>query len=132
MNNPAKRGPKSKITAALVLRVVERVENGLSVKNAIAGEGVTLDAYLQHLREHPKLEVLQEAAKRKFMERAVNAMLGNEKPAASYRWLLEHCHPDLLAQPGDISSPAASQTVAGLSDDLLQRIREYVRTASQH
>jgi hypothetical protein len=128
MNTTAKPVPKSKVTTALVMRVVERVENGIPVKIAIAGEGVTLEVYLQYLREHPKLEALQETAKRKFMERAVNAMLSEEKPGASYRWLLEHCHPDLLAQPGDNNNPAtASQTVAGLPNNILERIREHAR-----
>jgi hypothetical protein len=118
----------------MVMRVVERVENGIPVKIAIAGEGVTLDAYLQYLRERPKLAALQETAKRKFMERAVRAMLDEEKPAASYRWLLEHCHPDLLARPGDGqaagSDPAAApQIIAGLPNDILDLIREEARNA---
>ncbi|HUA66220.1 MAG TPA: hypothetical protein VME24_10250 [Alphaproteobacteria bacterium] len=136
MNISAKTGRKSKVTTALVMRVVERVENGLSLKIAIAGEGVTLDAYLHYLHEHPKLEALQETARRKFMERAVGAMLDEEKPAASYRWLLEHCHPDLLAQPGDIDTQtaadepaAASQTIAGMPNELLDRLREYAKNA---
>jgi len=126
---PAKHKAKSKVTTALVMRVVERVENGIPVKIAIAGEGVALDVYLQYLRERPRLEALQETARRKFMERAVAAMLAEEKPAASYRWLLEHCHPNLLVQPGDAdANPAAEpQTIAGLPNEILERIREYAR-----
>jgi hypothetical protein len=131
MNSPAKPGPKSKVTAALVRRVAERVENGVPVKIAIAGERVTIDFYLRYLQEHPKLEAIQEAAKRKFMERAVKSMLSEEKPAASYRWLLEHCHPDLLAHPGDASLPTTAQTVVGLSEELLKRVREHASNAPQ-
>jgi hypothetical protein len=121
--------PKRKITAALVIRVAERLENGLPLKVALAGEGVAVDAYMQYLRGHPRLEAVQETAKRKFMERAVNAMLEEEKPAASYRWLLEHCHPDLLAQPGDAGPAAALQIIAGLPNGILERMREYAKNA---
>jgi hypothetical protein len=121
--------PGRKITAALVMRVAGRLETGLPLKVALAGEGVAVDAYMQHLREHSKLEAVHETAKRKFMERAVNAMLEEVKPAASYRWLLEHCHPDLLAQPGDAGSAAALQTIAGLPNELLERMREYAKNA---
>lgn len=127
MSNQARPEQKSRVTVALVLRVVQRVEDGLTVKNAIAGEGVTLDEYTQYLREHPKLEAQQEAARRKFLERAVRAMLDEEKPAASYRWLLEHCHPDLLAQPGDAGPAPIAQVVAGLPNDVVERIREYAK-----
>jgi hypothetical protein len=131
MNASANGTRKSRVSSALVMRVVQRVENGLPVKIAIAGESVTLDEYRQYLREHPKLEALQETARRTFMERAVNAMLDEEKPAASYRWLLEHCHPDLLAQPDETGPAAGPQTVAGLSDEFIERVREYARNLQQ-
>lgn len=138
MNISPEDGSKSEVTVALVMRVVGRVENGIPVKIAIAGEGVTLDGYLQYLRQHPELEALQETAKRKFMERAVSSMLSEEKPGPSYRWLLKHCHPDLLAQPGDAVSTAATapatepQIMSGLSNELAERVREYARaTPSQ-
>lgn len=130
MNIPVEFGPgkKSKVTAALVMRVVGRVENGIPVKIAIAGEGVTLDAYQQYLRERPKLEALQDAAKRKFLERAVNAMLDEEKPGANYRWLLEHCHPDLLARPGDgDDSTKPKATALGLPEHMIEQMREHAK-----
>lgn len=127
MNTSAGPARKSKITTALVMRVVERLESGLALKIAIAGEGVTLDQYRHYVREHPRLEALQETARRKFMERALNAMLDEEKPAASYRWLLEHCHPDLLARAGDADSSQSSETIAGLPNHVLDRIREYAK-----
>lgn len=136
MNIPAARDQKSKpaavaVTTAIVMRVIQRVENGIPVKIAIGGEGITLRDYLQYLRDHPKLENLQAAAVRKFMERAVQAMLAEEKPAASYRWLLEHCHPDLLAQAGDVGSISAATAAAQTADEkfntLLAQAREYAR-----
>lgn len=110
------------------MRVIERVENGIPVKIAIGGEGVALDAYLEYLRAHPKLEALQGTARRKFMERAVSAMLGEEKPGVSYRWLLEHCHTDLLAQPGDESTESKQRSViGGMTEEEVRQLQEEAR-----
>ncbi|MGH8022537.1 MAG: hypothetical protein ACRED1_03070 [Limisphaerales bacterium] len=124
MNEPVRRRREHRITTALVLRVINRVENGIPVRIAIGGEGVTLGAYRQYLREHPKLEALQEGAKRKFMEQAVTAILGEEKPGAAYRWLLTNCHPDLLAQANDDAPVETRQTMAGVPEEVVEYIRE--------
>ena len=120
--------PTVTVTVELVERVAKRVEAGIQLKIALYGEGVSVAAFEEHLKDNPELAAHYETAKRKFMEMAVKKMLEEEKPAASIRWLLEHCHPDLLAQPGEAGSPAAApQTIAGLPNNILERMREYAR-----
>lgn len=131
MSEPARSGRERRVNTALVLRVIHRVENGIPVKIAIGGEGVTLGAYRQYLREHPKLDALQEGAKRKFMEQAVTAILGEEKSGAGYRWLLTNCHPDLLAQADDNAWVAPRQTMAGVPQEVIEYIRERAATFQQ-
>lgn len=122
------------VTVELVERVAKRVENGIPLAVALFGEGVTVAVYEQHLRDNPELAAIEETAMRKFMEFAVKKMLEEEKPAASLRWLLEHCHPNLLAQPS-AANPAAepqTQTIAGLPNNILERMRDYARNADEH
>ena len=124
------------VTVELVERVAKRVEDGISLRIALFGEGVTVAAFEGHLKTHPELAARYETAKRKFMEFAVKKMIEEEKPAASLRWLLEHCHPDLLAQPGEASPAAAAatapETIAGLPNNILERMREYARNTDEH
>jgi hypothetical protein len=134
--HPGRRPAKAKVTIELVQRVANRVENGIPLKIAIAGEGVTMAAYEQQLKKHPELAALQETAKRKFMEFAVKKLLDEEKPAVSIRWLLEHCHPELLAQPGDttpaVESESERQTITGIPNSVLEQMREHARNPIEH
>ena len=123
------------VTVELVERVAKRLEDGLSLKIALLGEGVSVAAFEGHLKDNPELAAIQETARRKFMEFAVGKLLEEEKPAASIRWLLEHCHPDLLAQPGEAGSAAtatAPQTIAGVPNHILERMQEYARNPDEH
>lgn len=120
-----KHGQQPTVTVELVDRVAKRIESGIPLKIAIAGESVTMADYQLHLKDHPDLAALHQTARRKFMEFAVKKLLEEEKPAASVRWLLEHCHPDLLAQPGDAGPTVEPQVIVGLPNDVLERAREY-------
>jgi len=85
----SKPGPKSKVTAALVRRVSNRVAKGIPIRLALAltGELVTLHAYERQLRRHPKLRAIQARAKLKFLEKAIDAICS--QPSPMLRWYLE-------------------------------------------
>ena len=129
------------VTVDLVERVTKRLEEGLSLKIALFGEGVSVAALEEYLKDHPELAALHETARRKFMEFAVKKLLEEEKPAASIRWLLEHCHPDLLAQPVDAGSAGAGaatgtataqETIAGVPNHILERMQELAKNPHEH
>ena len=125
MTNPHPDPPPSepKITAALVDRVSERLALGMPLRLALAGEPVTRAEYKEHLLRHPELQVLQDLAKRKFLENAFSVMLEGENAAASYRWLIELAYPE-VGNPSDDDSAKKKPTILGLPEDLIDQIRQ--------
>jgi len=124
---------ESLITPALVDRVSQRLAMGMPLKIALAGEGVKRAEYKEHLRQHPELEELQDIAKRKFLENAFNVMLDGENAAANFRWLIELVYPNVLGSENDESAkPNQKQTIVGLPEETLERMREYARNAEKY
>ena len=72
---------RAEITPDLVKRVSERIASGIPIRLALAGEGVTVLEYKDHLFNHPELQAIQDVEKRKFLENAIN-MLWNAKIGA--------------------------------------------------
>jgi hypothetical protein len=127
MNELAISEPTSKITAALVERVSERVGSGVPLSLAIAGEPVTCAEYEEHLRRNPELAVQQGVARRKFFQNILKMLLNAKEPSANARWLLDRLYSDVLdrqQQPGSASVAVYVPTVAGMTEEELQAFRE--------
>lgn len=136
MNKIVKPGRESKVTAALVKRVAKHIAKGIPVRLALAltGEPVTQCAFERHLRRHPELAVIQEAAKAKYLEKAFDMIMS--RPGPLVRWLLERRHSDLFAPPDwEKQAPAAQpasaapepvkpkQTIVGVPEEELEQAR---------
>jgi hypothetical protein len=132
MNKIIRHGPESRVTAQLVKRVSKCVARGIPVRLALAGQGVTQYAYERHLRRHPELAAIHEAAKVTFLNKTFDMILS--RPGPLVRWLLERRHSDLFAPPAELAStaqpaPAApepqkpKQTIAGVPEDELEQAR---------
>jgi hypothetical protein len=63
------------ITPDLVKRVSERIASGIPIRLALAGEGVTVSEYKDHLFNHPEPQAIQDVEMRKFLENAINMLL---------------------------------------------------------
>jgi hypothetical protein len=81
-------------TVALVQRVSKRVAIGIPLELAVAGEGLIRTVYEELLRKHPELAIIQDVAKREFLEVCIRTLLQAKNPSANIRWLLERLYPD--------------------------------------
>ena len=121
--------------AALVDRVAERMATGVPLIHALAGEPVNLEEYQEHLREHPELAALEGVAKRKFIQKAVGALLAAKDSSANIRWLLERLYPEVFGpgrgrdrlrgldrDEGDVA--VSVTTIAGMSEEEVRLLRE--------
>ena len=123
MTSPPSPDPEPIITPALVNRVSERLAMGIPLRIALAGEPVTRAEYKDYLMEHPELAVLQDVAKRKFLENAFNVLLEGENAPANFRWLIELVYQGIVGCDED--NPAKPQkSILGLSDEAIERIRQ--------
>ena len=135
MNPPTIAEPKSKIDAALLERVADRIGTGVPLSLALAGESVSCAEYQEHLRRNPELAGLEGMARRKFFQNLVKMLLDAKDPTASCRWLLKRLYPEVMInQPpgaaGNNNSVAVNvtTTIAGMSEDELKAFREEAAT----
>ncbi len=120
------------IDADLVDRVFQRTAMGIPLRIALAGEGVNQIEYKDALLKDPELAVLEDVAKRKFLETAFGVILDGENvvAAANYRWLIELVYKDTIGSGSPQNEPEnQKQTILGLPNELLERIRTDARNA---
>ncbi|HEV2320134.1 MAG TPA: hypothetical protein VGV18_10310 [Verrucomicrobiae bacterium] len=123
---PPNANPQSKITAALVERVAERLAMGMPLKTALAGENASRAEYKEALRQQPELEDLQELGKRKVLETAYSVLFQGDQAAANWRWLIELRYKEIIGGP-DEDSPKQKQTIFGFPEEVLNQIREQAK-----
>jgi hypothetical protein len=115
------------VTVALVERVGDRVASGVSLDDALAGEGVGVEGYKEQLRKHPDLAALEGVAKRKFVQKVVGILLSAKDSSANIRWLLERLYPDVFGREGErVQGEVAVNvtTIAGMSEEEVRLLRE--------
>jgi hypothetical protein len=128
MINETEPKPKANVTAVLVKRVSERVAKGIPLKLALAGEPVAQADYEEQLRQSAELAAIQDAAKREFLEDALDTLIHGKHARPNIRWLLGVLYPGLFAKsPGEDEARLAKQNSAGIPDELLKRIQEAAR-----
>lgn len=121
--------PQSRVTPDLVKRVSERLASCIPMRLALAGEGVTVPEYKQHLLNHPELQAILDIEKRKFLENAINMLLEGENRGVHIRWLLERFYPHALApDPADAENEMDKpRTVAGVPEIFIKLFQEHAR-----
>ena len=125
-SSPMNLDPEARITAELVDRVSQRVAMGIPLRLALAGEPVSCVEYEEHLRKHPELAVLEDVAKRRFLENAMNILLNGENAAGNFRWLIELVYSGIIASPKE-SEPAKPKEQPGpyvMSEEYLKMLQE--------
>ncbi|HEV2327959.1 MAG TPA: hypothetical protein VGY56_04115 [Verrucomicrobiae bacterium] len=117
------------IDVNLVKRVSERLATGIPLRLALAGEGVTVPEYKEHLLNHPELQAILDIEKRKFLENAINMLLECENRGVHIRWILERFYPHALApDPGCVEDEDDKpKTVAGVPEKFIALFREEAR-----
>ena len=119
--------PTPLITAALVERVSQRIAMGISLGLALAGESVTRENYKEHLKEHPEFAAIEGAARRRFIEDAIGALMRVENPSTNIRWLLERVYPEIFAsRRGDQDAAEEEKrppTIVGWTEEELEEAR---------
>ena len=118
------------ITPDLVRKVSERLASGIPLRLALAGEGVTVVDYKEHLFKHPELQAILDIEKRKFLENAINMLLECENRGVHIRWLLERFYPHALKpEPGEgeADENEKPKTVAGVPEKFILLFREQAK-----
>jgi hypothetical protein len=87
------------LTHALFHRVSKLGAIGISLKLALAGEGLTCEEYEEQLKAYPELATIQAKAKCEFLELCIHTLLSAKDPSANIRWLLERIYPDIFGDP---------------------------------
>ena len=130
MNEPES---ESSITAELVGRVSQRVAMGIPLRLALAGEPVGCAEYEEHLRQHPKLAVLEDVAKLRFLENAMNILLNGQNAAGNFRWLIELVYSGLFAEAREEGAEPApqKQTILGVPEEALEEARRKARAMDE-
>ncbi|HEY1788582.1 MAG TPA: hypothetical protein VGJ73_10525 [Verrucomicrobiae bacterium] len=129
MRDKQRSEPRTKVTDELLelfKRVSRRMARGIPLSLALAGEGMEPAAYEKHRERYPELFILQEKARREFLESAIEQLLSGERLQANVCWLLERRYPELFVRPAD-TNIHVTQQIIGVPDEVLQRARSYAK-----
>ncbi|HTV42052.1 MAG TPA: hypothetical protein VMF08_15895 [Candidatus Sulfotelmatobacter sp.] len=114
------------VTVAFVERISHRVAMGIPLDLALAGESVTEENYKEHLEADPELARIEGAARCRFVEQAIAALLAVENPSTNIRWLLERLYPEefcLRRAADDAEKEKPRQTILGVPEEFTEQMR---------
>ena len=112
------------VTVTLVKRVSERVAMGIPLNLALAGEPVTQEEYEEQLSQHPELAVLQDIARREFLEDAIDVLFSARNAGANIRWWLEHFYPEIFAKSKpEEEEPGETPIILGYTNEQVEEAR---------
>jgi hypothetical protein len=109
--------------AEAVRSVCDRVSMGVPFRLALALEGLSAEAYEAHVRRHPNLAALQDAADAAFVEDCIRRLLKAPDPSSNIRWLLERLHPQIFAERRE-NAATKLPTIVGMSEEELRVFRD--------
>lgn len=123
-----KPGPKPSITLAVVKRVSERFGKGVPLKYALAAEQnpkINLNSWHKALERDPELSTHMDFAKWEYLDWAMRRLEKSDK----HLWLLvERRNSSDFAPPATVQFNVENKTtIAGLSEDILERARVICR-----